>query len=358
MGFLRNKIQKSAFPKCIHNYALIFSPGLEKEKELEGLIVPSTVLPHIVPKEILPTSDSAIPLSLTSPTASVLAIEPSTEEELPTAFSKEETQKSSINKEEDTIEYYSSGSGQQPQVNLETWLKTEGSGMHDYNETYFTPDSPKEDIIQDILGATISQSPLDTEVTSDERVVTSTEIYSTIKLEPSTEDEIISEITEIYDAILTEQSSKNQSHTTITIKELEKPEIIISAYSTVESPVIQLPELEKDLVTEELEVTDQAYEVTIYYSHEKEGIMIDSHVELPANAHSTEMAGISRITPENPNNVTIPARALVVFFSLRVTNMIFSEDLFNKNSPEYKALEQRFLELVRKKYYFCLLLLF
>lgn len=43
-----------------------------------------------------------------------------------------------------------------------------------------------------------------------------------------------------------------------------------------------------------------------------------------------------------------PRRALMVFFSLRVTNMVFSEDLFNKSSPEYKALEQRFLELVKK----------
>lgn len=46
---------------------------------------------------------------------------------------------------------------------------------------------------------------------------------------------------------------------------------------------------------------------------------------------------------------TSPGHALIVFFSLRVTNMIFSEDLFNKSSPEYKALEQRFLELVKKK---------
>ena len=43
-----------------------------------------------------------------------------------------------------------------------------------------------------------------------------------------------------------------------------------------------------------------------------------------------------------------PQRALMVFFSLRVTNMIFSEDLFNKSSAEYKALEQRFLELVSR----------
>ncbi|XP_017549948.1 interphotoreceptor matrix proteoglycan 1 isoform X2 [Pygocentrus nattereri] len=39
------------------------------------------------------------------------------------------------------------------------------------------------------------------------------------------------------------------------------------------------------------------------------------------------------------------AKDLVVFFSLRVTNMVFSEDLFNKSSPEYKSLENTFLEL-------------
>ncbi|XP_023665950.2 interphotoreceptor matrix proteoglycan 1 [Paramormyrops kingsleyae] len=39
-------------------------------------------------------------------------------------------------------------------------------------------------------------------------------------------------------------------------------------------------------------------------------------------------------------------KELVVFFSLRVTNMVFSDDLFNKSSQEYKALENRFLELL------------
>ncbi|XP_075058766.1 interphotoreceptor matrix proteoglycan 1 isoform X2 [Mixophyes fleayi] len=39
-------------------------------------------------------------------------------------------------------------------------------------------------------------------------------------------------------------------------------------------------------------------------------------------------------------------KELVVFFSLRVTNMPFSDDLFNKSSPEYKALEQQFLHLL------------
>nr|XP_057941811.1 interphotoreceptor matrix proteoglycan 2-like isoform X2 [Doryrhamphus excisus] len=43
---------------------------------------------------------------------------------------------------------------------------------------------------------------------------------------------------------------------------------------------------------------------------------------------------------------TRPVQALTVFFRLRVTNMAFSTDLFNKSSPEYKSLEQRFLQLL------------
>ncbi|CDQ72469.1 unnamed protein product [Oncorhynchus mykiss] len=39
-------------------------------------------------------------------------------------------------------------------------------------------------------------------------------------------------------------------------------------------------------------------------------------------------------------------RELVVFFSLRVTNMRFSDDLFNKSSSEYRSLENTFLELL------------
>ncbi|NXH39168.1 IMPG2 protein, partial [Dicaeum eximium] len=74
--------------------------------------------------------------------------------------------------------------------------------------------------------------------------------------------------------------------------------------------------------------------------------MTESHVELTTRVQSTEMASVAWATHETHYSSTIPSRALVVFFSLRVTNMMFSEDLFNKNSPEYKALEQRFLELL------------
>ncbi|XP_041128679.1 interphotoreceptor matrix proteoglycan 2-like, partial [Polyodon spathula] len=69
----------------------------------------------------------------------------------------------------------------------------------------------------------------------------------------------------------------------------------------------------------------------------------ESSVKTAVNVHATDMASVAKSTN---GNITLPARALVVFFSLRVTNMMFSEDLFNKSSPEYKALEQRFLELL------------
>lgn len=42
-------------------------------------------------------------------------------------------------------------------------------------------------------------------------------------------------------------------------------------------------------------------------------------------------------------------KELVVFFSLRVTNMHFSDDLFNRSSQEYKALEQQFMQLVSEE---------
>ncbi|KAM6185161.1 interphotoreceptor matrix proteoglycan 1 [Rhynchocyon petersi] len=48
------------------------------------------------------------------------------------------------------------------------------------------------------------------------------------------------------------------------------------------------------------------------------------------------------------SSMTIAAKGqeLVVFFSLRVANMPFSSELFNKSSLEYQALEQRFIQLL------------
>lgn len=120
--------------------------------------------------------------------------------------------------------------------------------------------------------------------------------------------------------------------------------------STVSSSVATSTKLE-DGTTRVLDISVDLDRVsTVHFSPElTEGgrSMTESHVELTTRVQSTEMASVAWATHENRSSTPIPSRALVVFFSLRVTNMMFSEDLFNKNSPEYKALEQRFLELVR-----------
>ncbi|KAL6084948.1 hypothetical protein STEG23_026956, partial [Scotinomys teguina] len=73
---------------------------------------------------------------------------------------------------------------------------------------------------------------------------------------------------------------------------------------------------------------------------------VGSYVEMSTNVHYTEMPLVAQPTKGSDLSRTQTLGTLVVFFSLRVTNMMFSEDLFNKNSLEYKALEQRFLELL------------
>ncbi|XP_012879550.1 PREDICTED: interphotoreceptor matrix proteoglycan 2 [Dipodomys ordii] len=83
---------------------------------------------------------------------------------------------------------------------------------------------------------------------------------------------------------------------------------------------------------------------TDYYQPEliqEQNGKLGSYVEI-----STEKPIVAQPTKGGDKGDTQTTGALVVFFSLRVTNMMFSEDLFNKNSLEYKALEQRFLELL------------
>ncbi|NXR06437.1 IMPG2 protein, partial [Semnornis frantzii] len=126
------------------------------------------------------------------------------------------------------------------------------------------------------------------------------------------------------------------------------------SFSTIEllshlPPVTTSTKLE-DETTQVLDVSvDLGHMSTVPFSPDltEEGRTVTkSHVELTTRVQSTEMASVAWATHENRSSTPVPSRSLVVFFSLRVTNMMFSEDLFNKNSPEYKALEQRFLELL------------
>ncbi|NXG53517.1 IMPG2 protein, partial [Psilopogon haemacephalus] len=126
------------------------------------------------------------------------------------------------------------------------------------------------------------------------------------------------------------------------------------SFSTIELPSHLLPVTTSTNLGDEItQVLDDSVDLdhmrTVSFSPDltEEGrSATKSHVELTTRVQSTEMASVAWATHENRSSTPVPSRSLVVFFSLRVTNMMFSEDLFNKNSPEYKALEQRFLELL------------
>ncbi|NXD21719.1 IMPG1 protein, partial [Spelaeornis formosus] len=62
-------------------------------------------------------------------------------------------------------------------------------------------------------------------------------------------------------------------------------------------------------------------------------------------AETTPVPGLKYVTTSSMTTAA-KGKELVVFFSLRVTNMHFSDDLFNRSSTEYKALEQQFLQLL------------
>ncbi|XP_004675530.1 PREDICTED: interphotoreceptor matrix proteoglycan 2 [Condylura cristata] len=88
---------------------------------------------------------------------------------------------------------------------------------------------------------------------------------------------------------------------------------------------------------------------TDYYQSEliqEENGKVGSYVEISTNVLSSEMTIMTQPAQVGDSSYTQTSGTLLVFFSLRVTNMMFSEDLFNKNSLEYKVLEQRFLELL------------
>ncbi|XP_078264720.1 interphotoreceptor matrix proteoglycan 2 [Rhinoraja longicauda] len=78
----------------------------------------------------------------------------------------------------------------------------------------------------------------------------------------------------------------------------------------------------------------------IIYPHEE-----SNNDEEMATGYREYGAAVPTDQPVSSDSRT-SSQALTVFFSLRVTNMIFSDDLFNRSSHEYKALEQRFLELL------------
>ncbi|NXD08180.1 IMPG1 protein, partial [Nothocercus nigrocapillus] len=71
------------------------------------------------------------------------------------------------------------------------------------------------------------------------------------------------------------------------------------------------------------------------------------YISVP-RTHPAEATPAPTLKYVTTSSMTTAAKGkeLVVFFSLRVTNMHFSDDLFNRSSSEYKALEQQFMQLL------------
>ncbi|KAM5256505.1 LOW QUALITY PROTEIN: interphotoreceptor matrix proteoglycan 1 [Ctenodactylus gundi] len=74
---------------------------------------------------------------------------------------------------------------------------------------------------------------------------------------------------------------------------------------------------------------------------------LSGYVSIPDHflESTTPVPTVQYITTSSMTIAT-KGQELVVFFSLRVANMPFSRDLFNKSSQEYQALEQRFTQLL------------
>ncbi|KAM9002935.1 interphotoreceptor matrix proteoglycan 1 [Sarcophilus harrisii] len=77
-------------------------------------------------------------------------------------------------------------------------------------------------------------------------------------------------------------------------------------------------------------------------------VMVDVGYSFTPEASSVDTtltSTLKYITTSSMTTVT-KGKELVVFFSLRVTNVPFSNDLFNKSSQEYQDLEQQFIQLL------------
>ncbi|KAK7150787.1 hypothetical protein R3I93_011903 [Phoxinus phoxinus] len=97
----------------------------------------------------------------------------------------------------------------------------------------------------------------------------------------------------------------------------------------------------KDLATE-LDQIDVVSTETI------DLLSYDSGYYFPNEGYPLETTKVPLLTYFTTPSMTTASKGkeLIVFFSLRVTNMMFSEDLFNKSSTEYRSLENRFVELL------------
>ncbi|XP_061901215.1 interphotoreceptor matrix proteoglycan 1-like isoform X1 [Entelurus aequoreus] len=126
-----------------------------------------------------------------------------------------------------------------------------------------------------------------------------------------------------------EVPGQNEPSVTIIDEDLKSAEMQTSRPTVVDEAV-------RDLAEE----LDQADPITTESPDEGSGL-VEQHVSVSVTA----LPPVKYLT--TPTMTTAShGRELVVFFSLRVTNMDFSMDLFNKTSPEYRSLENTLLNVL------------
>ncbi|TNN04387.1 hypothetical protein fugu_001416 [Takifugu bimaculatus] len=186
---------------------------------------------------------------------------------------------------------------------------------------------------QEVIEETLPEAPaVETEGSESRQILT----------EDLAEDEILLVNTDETEPPVIDVVSHAQP--TVLSPERESPFTRISEINAVteEHPHINIPSLVEIQTTgeglDDATIGDQSFDLM------DDGFGLVNHTEEGSTGFPTGVAqGTDLVSLAMPLN---PRRALMVFFSLRVTNMMFSDDLFNKSSAEYKALEQRFLELL------------
>lgn len=198
-------------------------------------------------------------------------------------------------------------------------------------------DTPQDTGVQEILPEETSDSAIgDVTVT----VAPGSDAFSTLPPAPvmslpapSLRD---SGLLEVVDRSVTPPAADISEDST-TDSELEEPPVIIIDEDLEES----VPEA----VVKDVKDVDQTG-----------GAAAEDHELLDEGSGSSSVEQLTVTTPPPLRYLTTPTlttasqgKELVVFFSLRVTNVKFTEDLFNKTSLEYKSLENTFLDMVSRK---------
>ncbi|XP_061785011.1 interphotoreceptor matrix proteoglycan 1-like isoform X2 [Nerophis lumbriciformis] len=214
--------------------------------------------------------------------------------------------------------------GEEVEGKLEHPLIEDSSDGADTDATRESPEtSNPEDMTLPEGGATLEETEEELLQPGDTNVIAAPPVTSAAGLSSHgpTVDFGLFEVAEV--------PGQNEPSVTVIDEDLKSAEKQTSRPTVVDEAV-------RDLAEE----LDQADPITTESPDEGSGL-----VEQHASVSVTAPPPVKYLT--TPTMTTAShGRELVVFFSLRVTNMDFSMDLFNKTSPEYRSLENTFLNVL------------